>query len=44
MCCLDQECKENEFQCDNGRCISTNWRCDREDDCNDNSDEVDCSK
>ncbi|XP_048255378.1 very low-density lipoprotein receptor-like [Haliotis rufescens] len=31
-----------KFQCTSGRIISSSWRCDREDDCGDNSDEEDC--
>ena len=32
-------CKEGAFMCQNGQCISTSWRCDRVDDCGENSDE-----
>ena len=32
------------FHCDNGRCIPWDWQCDYEDDCEDNSDEANCSK
>ncbi|XP_039590723.1 low-density lipoprotein receptor-related protein 8 [Polypterus senegalus] len=38
------ECEMGQFQCDNGRCIPTIWRCDDDDDCTDNSDEEDCPK
>ena len=34
-----QECKETEFKCSNGRCIPGNWHCDGEKDCPDGSDE-----
>ena len=32
-------CDPSKFYCNNGRCISTMWSCDGEDDCGDNSDE-----
>ncbi|XP_046916128.2 uncharacterized protein LOC124496636 [Dermatophagoides farinae] len=35
-------CASNEFQCDNGNCISRYWKCDEDDDCNDGSDEKYC--
>lgn len=40
----EKTCDPDVFKCDNGRCISTSWHCDQEDDCGDNSDEKDCSK
>merc|ERR1719481_1801673 len=33
----------NQFQCDNGDCININYRCDRDDDCRDKSDEHGCN-
>ena len=30
------------FTCDNGRCLIDTWRCDQQDDCGDNSDEIGC--
>ena len=29
----------NQFRCGNGTCIPMSWACDREDDCEDGSDE-----
>ena len=39
----DRECQESEFQCRDGSCIPMRWRCDKTDDCGDNSDESNCS-
>jgi len=30
------------FTCANGRCLIDTWRCDQQDDCGDNSDEIGC--
>lgn len=30
------------FRCNDGQCISNNWRCDGDSDCMDNSDENNC--
>ncbi|KAG8233632.1 hypothetical protein J437_LFUL001043 [Ladona fulva] len=46
------ECPSMKFQCSNGQCISMSWRCDQENDCDDqneeagipSSDERDCGK
>lgn len=35
----DNVCKQSEYQCHNGRCISTNRFCNSVNDCGDNSDE-----
>ena len=35
---------QRRLRCDNGRLLNRNDRCDGEDDCGDNSDEVGCSK
>lgn len=37
------ECGANDFSCDNGFCIPASKRCDRRNDCQDASDERDCS-
>lgn len=37
-----RHCSESEFKCANGRCIKGSWKCDHENDCGDNSDEVGC--
>ena len=42
--CDKRTCKPNEFQCDNGHCITAQWRCDKRNDCGDKSDERNCSK
>ncbi|CAH0727121.1 unnamed protein product, partial [Brenthis ino] len=35
-------CSPDEFACKNGMCITKSWRCNRNDDCGDMSDEVGC--
>ena len=40
---LDVTCAENEFTCANGNCIPNAYKCDNEDDCDDQSDEKGCS-
>uniref|UniRef100_A0A3B5M3A2 Low density lipoprotein receptor b n=1 Tax=Xiphophorus couchianus TaxID=32473 RepID=A0A3B5M3A2_9TELE len=39
-----KECKTDEFRCTNGQCISKAYVCDKDKDCSDGSDEVDCPK
>ncbi|RUS78213.1 hypothetical protein EGW08_014027, partial [Elysia chlorotica] len=36
-------CAADQFKCHNGRCQPKNYQCDGEDDCGDNSDEMDCA-
>ena len=33
-------CGDKEFECKNGNCIQSEWTCDSENDCGDNSDET----
>ncbi|XP_031564639.1 low-density lipoprotein receptor-related protein 1B-like [Actinia tenebrosa] len=37
-------CTWGQFQCDNRRCIKVTFRCDKNDDCGDNSDEKGCGE
>lgn len=36
------ECLASQFECANWRCVPQPFRCDRDDDCGDGSDEQDC--
>lgn len=38
-----KDCPDNKFRCDDGSCITATWRCDRDGDCDDGSDEVNCT-
>jgi len=37
------DCPSGSFECDDGRCIATEFRCDKENDCSDASDERNCT-
>ena len=36
------DCETSQFLCDNLKCINPAFRCDKYDDCGDNSDEQNC--
>lgn len=44
MTCVEKQCKEGDFKCLDGRCLSSNLRCNGNKDCNDGSDETDCGQ
>ena len=35
-------CSSSQFKCNNGNCVSSSYKCDKYDDCGDNSDEFGC--
>ena len=37
-------CSSSQFKCNNGNCVSSSYKCDKYDDCGDNSDEFGCGK
>lgn len=41
-CALVLSLCSGSFHCSNGRCVNGAFRCDKQDDCGDNSDELDC--
>ena len=40
----DRTCSEEEYECVDGTCISSSWKCDQDVDCPDGSDEDDCGE
>ncbi|XP_036392634.1 sortilin-related receptor-like isoform X1 [Megalops cyprinoides] len=42
--CMRSEhtCLPNQYRCANGRCVSSIWKCDSDNDCGDMSDELEC--
>uniref|UniRef100_A0A3Q3AY67 Sortilin-related receptor n=1 Tax=Kryptolebias marmoratus TaxID=37003 RepID=A0A3Q3AY67_KRYMA len=38
----ETDCLPNQYSCSNGRCISSIWKCDSDNDCGDMSDEQEC--
>jgi hypothetical protein len=41
--CRAKACPAGSFHCSNGNCINEKFRCDKQDDCGDGSDEIDCA-
>lgn len=42
--CQREACPLGSYHCSNGKCINEAWKCDGQDDCGDQSDEMDCPK
>ncbi|KAH1029276.1 uncharacterized protein LOC109533262 isoform X1 [Dendroctonus ponderosae] len=42
--CRSRACPTGSFHCSNGNCINEKFKCDKQDDCGDNSDELDCAQ
>lgn len=40
---VGNSCSADHFTCSNGNCVPKGWKCDGDDDCGDNSDELHCS-
>lgn len=40
--CRSNACPDGTFLCSNGKCINAAFRCDKQDDCGDFSEELDC--
>lgn len=40
--CRSKACPTGTFHCSNGNCINEKFKCDKQDDCGDGSDEIDC--
>ncbi|XP_032681239.1 sushi, von Willebrand factor type A, EGF and pentraxin domain-containing protein 1 isoform X1 [Odontomachus brunneus] len=40
--CRSSACPSGSFHCSNGKCINAAFKCDKQDDCGDYSDEMDC--
>lgn len=38
----ETSCSKDQFQCSNGQCISTKWKCDGHEDCKYGEDEKNC--